>query len=88
MSKVDLEKAIEVARKLDAISTRTDLDDVRGIVSTAVVSLFQLAEEVDRLRAKEVRVTSEEFDRMRAENARLREALKEVVGAPDGQTIH
>jgi hypothetical protein len=45
---VDLEKAVDNARKLDAISWRTDLDDVRVIVGSAVVSIFRLAEEVER----------------------------------------
>ena len=36
------------------------------------------AREIEQLKAKEVRITSEEFDRMRAENTRLREALEEA----------
>ncbi len=35
---------------------------------------IQLADEVERLKAKEVRITSEEFDQMRAEVVRLRTA--------------
>ena len=75
MSKVDLEKVIEAARKLDAISLRTDLDDVRGIVSAAVVSLFQFAEEVERLRRLQHGLVTE-INEADDENARLQEALE------------
>jgi hypothetical protein len=62
--------SVEQAIKVEEENSR--LREANEILTTCNA---EDAKTIDRLRAKEVRVTSEEFDRMRGENARLREAL-------------